>query len=39
MGDWNERAAERARFIVEAFIAGLLVVFATYALLHAVGAI
>jgi hypothetical protein len=39
MGDWNEQAAERARFIAEAFIAGLLVLFGAYALLHVVGAV
>jgi hypothetical protein len=39
MGEWDERSADRARFIAEAFIAGLLVLFGAYALLHVVGAV
>jgi hypothetical protein len=39
MGEWDERTAERARVIAEALIAGLLVLFGAYALLHVVGAV
>jgi hypothetical protein len=39
MGEWNEDRAERARFIVEAFIAGLLVLFAAYAAILLLGAL